>query len=85
MLIQIPWPAGKCMTWEVTITNTLAGCVVSTYHILNCWSCRCMRTQQTGRSGLVVSSPDTFIPLAFEMLRPINQRAQIFNQLEQVI
>ena len=23
-LTQIPWQAGKCMTWDVTVTDTLA-------------------------------------------------------------
>jgi len=50
---QIPWQTGKCMTWDVTVTD----CVVSTNcHVINRWCCHWRRSRTERVEIPVVSS-----------------------------
>ena len=46
--MQIPWQAGKCMTLNVTVTDTLAESYIPAYHIFIRRRCRRGRGQPEG-------------------------------------
>ena len=80
-LTQIPWQAGKCMTWDVTVTDTLA----ESYLPTTSSSAGGAAEGAANRKELKYQSllnTHTFIPLAFETLGPINSKGVVFlNQL----
>lgn len=80
-LTQIPWNAGKCLTWDVTVTDTLA----DSYLSISSSSAGSVAEAAANRKELkyqsLVSS-HSFIPLAFETFGPINSKGLDFlNQL----
>jgi len=76
-LTQIPWQAGKCVTWVVTLTDTLAesyiqatsSTVGATAEGAADW--KELKYQSLGHTH-------TFIPLAFDTLCPINANGSAF-------
>ena len=80
-LTQIPWQAGKCMTWDVTVTYTLA----ESYLQATSSSAGGAEEGAVNRKELKYQSlarTHTFIPLAFETFVPINSEGVLFlNQL----
>lgn len=76
-LTQIPWQAGKCMTWDVTVTDTLA----ESYLHATSSSAGAAAEAAADRKELKYQSLATthsFIPLAFETLGPINSKGLVF-------
>jgi len=76
-LTQIPWQAGKCMTWDVTVTDTFPVYLPATSSIAG-----------TANEGTVyrkalkyqsIAHTHTFIALTFKTLRTIN--SNFSNQL----
>jgi hypothetical protein len=75
-LTQIPWQAGKCMTWDVTVTDTLA----ESYLLATSSSAGAAAEAAADRKELKyqsLASTHHFIPLAFETLGPINSKGLI--------
>ena len=80
-LTQIPWQAGKCMTWDVTVTDTLA----ESYLLATSSAAGAAAEGAADRKVLKYQSLDqthTFVPMAFETLGPINSKGEdFFNDL----
>ena len=80
-LTQIPWLAGKCMTWDVTVTDTMAESYLSSASTI----AGSVAENAADRKELKYQSlatTHTFIPLAFETLGPINTKGvEFFNIL----
>lgn len=80
-LTQIPWQAGKCMTWDVTVTDTMA----ESYLPATSATAGAAAEGAADRKELkyqALAHTHTFIPLAFETLGPINSKGTVFlNQL----
>ena len=80
-LTQIPWQAGKCMTWDVTVTDTLA----ESYLPATSLSGGSAAEGAANRKELkyqALARTHTFIPLGFETFGPINSKGVLFlNQL----
>jgi hypothetical protein len=80
-LTQIPWNVGKCMTWDVTVTDTLAESYLSASSSSagSVAEGAANRKEQKYQS---LASTHSFIPLAFETFGPINSKGVDFlNQL----
>ena len=79
--MQIPWQAGKCMTWDVTAADTLA----ESYLQATSSSGGSASEGAANRKELkyqALARTHTFIPLAFETFGPINSKGVLFlNQL----
>ena len=76
-LTQIPWQAGKCMTWDVTVTDTLA----ESYLPATSSSGGSAAEGAANRKELkyqALARTHTFIPLAFETFGPINSKGVLF-------
>jgi hypothetical protein len=68
---QIPWSEGKCASWDVTVTDTLATSNVnlsSSAAGSAAESAACKKMQKYSE----ILSTHTFVPIAFETLGPIN-------------
>jgi hypothetical protein len=80
-LTQIPWKAGRCMTWDVTVTDTLA----ESYLASTSTTAGAAAEGAASRKELkyqILASTHSFIPIAFETLGPINSKAISFlNEL----
>jgi hypothetical protein len=76
-LTQIPWQAGKCMTWDVTVTDTLAESYLPAISSTAGAAAEgaADRKEQKYQS---IALTHTFIPLAFEKFGPINSRGADF-------
>ena len=77
-LTLIPCQAGKCMTWDVTATDTLA----ESYLLATSSSASAAAECAADRKELKYQSlalTHTFIPLACETLGPINSKGTAFN------
>ena len=71
-LTLIPWQDGRCATWDVTVTDTVAA------SYLNATSCTAGSAAEAAASRkeekyAAISSNYLFFPLAFETFGPINQ------------
>ena len=76
-LTQIPWQSGKCMTWDVTVTDTLAeSYLLATSSAAGAAAEGAAERKELKYQSLVQSH--TFVPLAFETLGPINSKGQDF-------
>ena len=80
-LTQIPWQAGKYMTWDVTVTDTLA----ESYLLATSSTAGAAAQCAADRKELKYQSlahTHSFVPLAFETLGPMNSKGtDFFNQL----
>ena len=76
-LTQIPWQGGRCMTWDVTVADTLA----SSYLAATSTAAAAAAEGAASRKEIkyqVLASSHSFIPLAFETLGPINSKGITF-------
>ena len=80
-LTQIPWQAGKCMTWDVTVTDTLA----ESYLLATSSTAGAAAEGAADRKELKYQSlalTHSFVPMAFETFGPINSKGvDFFNTL----
>ena len=76
-LTQISWEEGKCVTWDVTVTDTLAA------SNLNLSASSAGAAAENAASKKVAKYADlsftySFIPIAFETLGPVNSSGEAF-------
>ena len=74
---QIPWSAGKCLAWDVTVTDTLA----PSYAHLSSVSAGSVAERAAERKIVKYAGLEpthTFMPIAMETLGPFNQSALSF-------
>jgi hypothetical protein len=80
-LTQIPWQTGKCLTWDVTVTDTLA----ESYLPATSSTAGAAAEGAAERKELKYQSighTHTFIPMAFETFGPINSKGvDFFNTI----
>jgi hypothetical protein len=69
-LTQIPWNVGKCMTWDVTVTDTLAESYLSASSS-SAGSVAGGAANRKDQKYQSLVSTHSFIPLAFETFGPI--------------
>jgi hypothetical protein len=80
-LTQIPWQAGRCMTWDVTVTDTLAQSYLDTTSTVAGGAAEGAASRKEIKYQALANT-HTFIPLAFETLGPINAKGiTFFNEL----
>ena len=80
-LTQIPWKAGRCMTWDVTVTDTLAESYLATTSTVAGAAAEGAASRKESKYQSLAST-HTFIPVAFETLGPINAKGiSFFNEL----
>ena len=80
-LTQIPWQARKCLTWDVTVTDTLAESYLLATSSSAGAAAECAADRKESKYQSLALT-HTFIPLAFETLGPINSKGTVFlNQL----
>ena len=72
-LTQIPWESGKCLTWDVTVTDTLAVSNLS----LSAAEAGSALERKSVKYTKLTSSYD-FVSLAFETIGPINSSGAEF-------
>jgi len=73
-LTLIPWQHGRCLTWDVTVVDTLA----ASYTSLSCSSPGAVAEAAATRKKakyVSISSTHTFIPIAVETMGPICSEA----------
>ena len=70
-ITQIPWAAGKCLSWDVTVCDTLALSYVSLSSVSAGSACERAASLKVAKYSNLASTFD-FIPLAFETLGPLN-------------
>ena len=76
-LTSIPWREGRCATWDVTVTNTVA----TSYLALSSVSAASAAEAAATRKNIKyaeISRTHLFFPLAIEIMGPINQVGQDF-------
>ena len=76
-LTQIPWQSGKCMTWDVTVTDTLAESYLSTTSV-NAGAAAEGAASRKEAKYQALATTHSFIPIAFETLGPINAKGLSF-------
>ena len=78
-LILIPWQRGKSLTWDVTVTDTVAD---SYLHLASAKAGGAAENAATRKEDKYADLQQTytFIPLAFETLGPINVKGVEFLQ-----
>ena len=68
---QIPWSEGKCASWDVTVTDTLAASNVSASSSAAGAAAETAAIKKVQKYSEMLPSY-TFVPIAFETLGPIN-------------
>lgn len=76
-LTLIPWRTGRCATWDVTVTDTVAPSYLSIAS-RDAASVAEAAAQRKVDKYAAISQTYLFFPLAFETLGPINQAGQAF-------
>jgi len=77
-LRQIPWQHGKCLTWDVTVADTVATSYLQLTSVFaRAAAENAAEKKEAKYAGLSVSY--TFLPLAFESLGPINEDGLSFS------
>ena len=76
-LTLIPWQGGRCMTWDVTVTDTLAESYLATTSTIAGAAAEGAASRKELKYQ-ALSATHTFIPLAFETLGPINSKGISF-------
>ena len=80
-LMQILWQSGKCMTWYVTVTDTLVESYLSTTSVNAGAAAEGAASRKESKYQALATS-HSFIPLAFKTLGPINAKGlSFFNEL----
>ena len=74
---QIPWSEGKCATWDVTVTDTLAASNLNFSISGAGTAAEAAATKKLQKYHELVARY-TFIPIAFETLGPISAAATEF-------
>src|SRR5215475_7959924 len=74
---QIPWSAGKCLAWDVTVTDTLAPSYVSSSATSASSAAERAAVMKVAKY-ISLSSTHEFVPIAVETLRPLNESALTF-------
>jgi hypothetical protein len=74
---QIPWEAGKCVTWDVTVTDTLAA---SNLHFTASIAGAAAEkaAERKSQKYAFLSNTYTFVPIACETLGPLNMSGADF-------
>jgi len=74
---QIPWAEGKCVTWDVTVTDTLAG-----YNIPSSCVAAGNAAEAAARRKedkyTALAARYLFVPIAVETLGPVNESGSAF-------
>src|SRR5688572_21087516 len=74
---QIQWDRGKCLLWDVTVTDTLANSYVDHSSVTAGGAAELAADRKiTKYSNL--SAGYSFVPLAFETLGPVNKECEEF-------
>ena len=67
---MIPWASGRCLAWDATVADTLAPLhLPSTAALAGAAAEHAARSKHAKYAA--ISATHTFVPLAFETLRPI--------------
>jgi hypothetical protein len=73
----IPWKGGKSLTWDATVTDTVAESYISTTAIEAGAAAEAAASRKEQKYSQIMNS-HIFIPLAFETLGPINTTGAAF-------
>ena len=76
-LTLIPWKGGKSLTWDATVTDTVAESYISTTAIEAGAAAEAAAVRKEVKYAEIINS-HIFIPLAFETLGPINSKGTAF-------
>ena len=76
-LTLIPWREGRCATWDVTVSNTVAASYLSASSITAASAAESAAQRKEAKYSEIAKS-HLFFPLAFETMGPINQIGQDF-------
>ena len=76
-LTQIPWAGGKCLLWDVTVTDTLANSYVDVSSISAGGAAELAADRKISKYSNL-SAGYSFVPLAFETLGPVNKEGDEF-------
>ena len=68
---QIPWSSGKCLTWDVTVTDTLAPSYVTLSATSACNAAERAASNKVAKYACLAATHE-FVPVAIETLGPIN-------------
>ena len=80
-LTQISWQSGKCMSWDVKVTDTLADRNLSTTPVIAGAAAEGTVSRKEAKYQALATT-HSFISLAFETLGPINAKGlSFFNEL----
>ena len=74
---MIPWRGGKCVAWDVTVTDTLAKSYLHATSSSAGGAAELAATRKTEKYSHLPSSYD-FIPVAIETFGPVNEEASEF-------
>jgi len=74
---QIPWASGKCLAWDVTVTDTLAPSYSHLSSISAGKAAERAAELKANKYSAITTSHD-FMPIAFETLGPLNSAAAAF-------
>ena len=74
---QIPWSEGKCASWDVTVTDTLAASNVNVSSTAAGSAAEVAASKKLHKYAVIMSSY-SFVPIAFETLGPINSAGADF-------
>ena len=77
VLTQIPWQAGKCLTWDVTIAETLAPSYLASTSASAGSAAENAATKKAAKF-YDLARTHIFCPLAFESLGPMNDSGRSF-------
>jgi hypothetical protein len=76
-LTLIPWKGGKSLTWDATVTDTVAESYLSSTSIVAGAAAEAAAVRKEAKYAEIINS-HIFIPLAFETLGPINSNGTAF-------
>ena len=76
-LTQIPWEEGRCVTWDVTVTDTLAASNLSMTSSTAGAAAENAAAKKVAKYA-ELSFAYTFVPIAFETFGPVNSSGEDF-------